>query len=455
MVRHVPVAERDLAAERGVVANAAGPGQKGGLDRTHRAGSRTGVRPAVLLALAAIAAAALLASCSRSSNWVAYRGLEGQGATSDAVYPPFGVKWKLRLQEGGKPLDAFNPPVILGNSIYFGSADGNFYSLNLDSGYMNWVFKTGGPINSIPSADGKYVYFGSEDGKVYAVNRQTGKEAWSFQTSNPVRSTVVRYHNSVIFTSDGGSTYNLTPEGVLRYKLPNPVWYYDTFQVYKDVIYFAPGPPSNPSSFGAYDLRSRAYLWILDTSQLNAYWYSFPALRGNSVYFATSTDLGPGEWHFDYYAYNRVTGQIMWKDSSISQWGPGGPGNAEALFTRDLRLLDYMAPSLWRNLVIYTSGDSVVRAFRTSNGQLAWEHKFPYPTSSAPTIAGGRVYFGLDGDPHNPKIPPELVCLSARNGDVLWTMKLEGAMLSAPVISGKWIVFGTDQSYFYVLEALY
>ncbi len=405
---------------------------------------------------AVVLAALLLSSCSHSTEWITFRGNQGRGVTPNAVYPPFGIKWKLKLQEGKKSLEAFNPPVVMGNTIYFGSADGNFYSLDLNSGFMNWVFKTGGPINSIPSADKNYVYFGSEDGKVYAVDRHTGKEAWSFQTGNPVRSTIVRYKDSVLFTSDGGNTYVLTPDGVLKYKIPNPVWYYDTFQVYKDVIYFAPGPLSDPSSFGAFDLGKRAYLWILNTAQLNAYWYSFPALKGNSVYFGTSTEVGGGRWALDYYAYDRITGRMKWKYSDMSKLPPGtGPQAADKLFTDNLQLLDYMAPAVWRNLAIYTSGDTVVRAFRAGSGQIAWEHHFSEPTSSAPTVAGDRVYFGLRGDPNNPKIKPQLVCLSASNGRELWRMDLSGAMLSAPVISGKWIVYGTNQSYFYVLEELY
>ncbi len=410
------------------------------------------------LALGALAGLLSLSAigCFRSSDWVTFRGDQGRGATSSAVYPPLGIKWKLRLQDNGKPLVAFNPPVIIGNTIFFGSADGNFYSLDLESGYMNWVYKTGGPINSVPSADARNVYFGSEDGNMYAVDQRSGKQAWAFPAGNPVRSSVVRYGDSILFTSDGGYTFVVSPDGVLRYQIPNPVWFYDTFQVYKDVIYFAPGPLSQPNSFGAYDLKSRAYLWILDTAQLNAYWYSFPALKGNDVYFATSTDTGGGAWQLVYYAYDRVTGALKWRYEDTSQWGETNGFDPDNLYTENLQLLDYMAPAVWRNLVIYASGDTVVRALRGRNGTPAWEHHFDLPTSSAPTVAGDRVYVGLRGDPTSADGPkPKLVCLSARNGRLLWQLDLDGSLLSAPVISGKWIVFGTDQSYFYVLEELY
>jgi outer membrane protein assembly factor BamB len=115
-----------------------------------------------------------------------------------------------------------------------------------------------------------------------------------------------------------------------------------------------------------------------------------------------------------------------------------------------------MAPSIWRNLVVYTSGDSVVRALRAGTGEPVWRRVFDHPTSSSPTVAGDRVYFGLHGDGEGGGFrKPRLVCLSVRDGTILWELELEGALMSAPVISGKWLVFGTDSNMFYVLEELY
>jgi outer membrane protein assembly factor BamB len=130
--------------------------------------------------------------------------------------------------------------------------------------------------------------------------------------------------------------------------------------------------------------------------------------------------------------------------------------DAEALLARNLRLLDFMAPAVWKGLVIYASGDTAVRAFRAGTGELAWKRSFDQLTSSAVTVAGNRLYLGLRGDePGYGDRTPRLVCLSARNGRVLWDMEVEGALLSAPVIAGKWMVFGTDRNFFYVLEEVF
>jgi len=411
-----------------------------------------------------------LLSCRTRAGWVTYRGEQGQGRTPTTVYPPFAVKWKLQLQLDDRPVRAFNPPVVLEDTIYFGSWDGNFYALDIESGFMRWVFKTQGPINSVPAADEENIYFGSNDGRAYAVSRKDGSALWSFDTGRTVQSNFSRYGDRVIFTSDLGATYFLSENGVEIQRVPNPVWLYHTYQVYRDVMYFAPGPRSRPVSFGAYDINQEVYLWIVDTLADNATWYSFPALKNRYLYYGTCGDFGDS-WEFVYLALERETGRLLWERVERSRFGSNLPASPSVLFDQNLDLLDYMAPSLWRRLVIYTSGDTVVRAFHRKSGRIVWERTFETPTSSAPTVAGDRVYFGLleggvagaAGGPGAParsegpsaETAARLVCLSARDGRLLWDMETEGAILSAPVVAGKWVVFGTDRNFFYVMEEVF
>ena len=397
----------------------------------------------------------LTTSCRQRRDWVMFRGDQGRGATPNAVYPPLGLKWKLRLQMGGERARFFNPPVVLGDTIYLGSTDGNFYALDVETGYMRWVFKSRAAINSIPFADSDTVYFGSNDGHVYAVDREEGTEKWSFDTGHTVRSTVTRYDDWVMFTSDVGATYLLSTYGEEQHRIPNLVWLYHTFQVYDGVMYFAPGPTSRPRSFGAYDLNQRAYLWIVDVAEIDAYWYSFPALDGDSLYYGTVTPLGD-TWELTYYAHDRLSGLRNWQYYDTADFGSRMDMPARELLRENSELLDFAAPSLWRRLVIYTSGDTTVRAFDARTGERVWRQRFDYCTSSAPTVAGNRVYFGLRGDPHVlGGRSPRLVCMLARSGKIVWEMDVEGEILSAPVVAGKWVIFGTSENLFYVLEEVF
>lgn len=422
------------------------------------AAAATRALAAVLCALGCVLAPAAYGSGNR--DWVMFRGEEGRGITGTRIQPPLAVKWQLQLQAGGGKARSFNPPVVVDDTIYFGSDDGNFYALDVRSGYMRWIFQAQAPVNSVPFADQDHLYFGSNDGHVYAVARETGEERWKFPTEYTVQSLILRYDDLVMFTSDRGNTHFVTAAGgdEVHY-LPNPVWSFHTFQVYDGVMYWAPGPPGRGASFGAYDVYEKAYLWIKSTTPgLN--WYSFPALRGDELFYSAAglgRSLGGGGLQFVYYAVDRLTGEELWNQQEESFFGDAGEliYHPQRVFLDNLQLLDYLAPALWRNTVIYTSGDAVVRAFNARSGQPAWRYSFQYPTSSAPTVAGDRVYFGVRGDGVPGGRPPRLVALSARNGRLLWEMDLEGAVLSAPVVAGNYLIFGTDENYFYVMEEVF
>ena len=390
-----------------------------------------------------------MTACS-AGDWLEFRGRQGRGVAPTTVAPPLALKWKLPLQVG-RQATSFNPPIVYDSTIYFGADDGNFYALDAESGYMRWIFKARAPNNSVPYADEDAVYFGSNDGSVYAVSRDGGEELWSFQTESTVQSLILRHEDLIIFTSDRGASYFLDPNGIEVHRLPNPIWSYHTFQVYEGVIYWAPAPPERGVSFGAYDIESRSYLWYVDDDDPYTNWYSFPALRGQAMYYATGGVGRNGRMVFNYLALDRTTGDVVWRKNDESYFSPGSVYSPARVFLESVPLLDYMAPALWRNLVIYTSGDQVVRAFDARSGREAWRVTLEQPTSSAPTVAGNRLYFGVRGDPLGGS-PPRLICLSARNGRLLWDMELDGAVLSAPVASRDLLIFGTDQNYFYVLQ---
>ena len=395
----------------------------------------------------ALCLAAWVFGCSEQADWVQFRGKEGRGVSSSRISPPLGIRWKINLQLDAEDLDSFNPPVVMGDTIYFGSGDGNFYALDVESGYMRWAFRSGGEINAVPYADQKQVYFGSKDGRVYALNRDDGSELWNFRTRSQVNSQVERYKDNVIFVSDADAIYFLDPEsGEERFNVDNPEWYNFTFLMADDVMYFATGPRT--SQLGPYDINKREFLWFLPANEIAAHWYSFAAVKGDLLYFGAANTFD-----LSFFAFNRHTGDVVWQRYREVELDPSlDDADAQRLFYRSIECLDFLAPTVWKNLVIYTGLDSVARAFDAKTGVPRWETTFPMPISSAPTIAGDRVYFGLLGDEIT---PAKLVCISARTGRELWQMETEGSLLSAPVITGKRIIFGTDKSVFYVLEEVF
>jgi len=81
------------------------------------------------------------------------------------------------------PFDCFlSSPVVWNGAVYFGSGDGNIYSINAASGTLNWKFKTGDVVHASPAIADGIVYIGSWDSYFYALDAANGHERWRFKT---------------------------------------------------------------------------------------------------------------------------------------------------------------------------------------------------------------------------------------------------------------------------------
>ncbi len=390
----------------------------------------------------------LFSSCER--EWIEFRGNRGLGIARTSISPPVAVKWKLLLNKQSEDRRHFNQPLLIDNSIYFGSADGNFYSLDLRSGYMNWAFRSGGPINSVAYADETRVYFGSSDGIIYALSRESGEVEWQFQTTGQVNSTVTSYEDMIAAAADADALYFINADdGNLQFSLDNAVWRHNSFQIFNDILAFAPGTPTNPYSLSVYDLKQNEYLWELGDELSRYFWYSFPAVKNRSLYFSVTGLVEPGIWEHYFAAIALYSGDLLWEQIDSAYFDNGITlETAREYLLKNTLLLDYAAPLLWRRHVIFAMGDQILRSYNNRNGRIMWQKRYDRPLSTAPTLAGDRLYFGLES-------PGELLAVSPLSGAIHWRLAVEGSILNSPVIAGPWIIFGTDEGYFYVLEEVF
>ena len=407
----------------------------------------------ILLVLSAVSVLLILGSCNESRDRIVYRGEGGRGYYPEKLTPPIGIKWKLKYQEGDARERHFNPPVIYKNTLFFGSSDSNFYALDLESGFMKWVFKTSAPVNSVPYVDGEKVYFGSSDGFVYAADIKTGREIWSYNTYFPVNSTITGYDEYIILTTDTGATHFLSKEGKEIDAVPNYMWQYNSFQVYDDIVLFMPGPAEEPYSLGAYNIREKRFKWLFPTADDNLSWYSFPAVADNKVLFS-ACGLYSDFMAFKYLALDIETGDVIWEQEDLSNFDSYMELSIEDVFWENINLLDYMAPAVWRNNVIYAPGDRTLKSFDLESGAKNWETVFDTPVSSAPCIGNSVIYTGLRGDVYSGK-PPVIAAVNASDGSISWSTEIDGEILGSPVISARWLIFGTDSNYLYVFEKLF
>jgi len=73
-------------------------------------------------------------------------------------------------------------PAVWNGAVYFGSSDGNVYSLDATSGALKWKFHTGDVVHSSPAIADGVLYIGSWDTYLYAMDAASGTEKWRFKT---------------------------------------------------------------------------------------------------------------------------------------------------------------------------------------------------------------------------------------------------------------------------------
>jgi outer membrane protein assembly factor BamB len=87
--------------------------------------------------------------------------------------------------KGGRPLWRFpagaveSSPLLVKNTLYFGSWDHYLYAVDVRTHRLRWRFHADDELNSAPAyADGT-IYIGSDGGHVYAVYARSGRLRWS------------------------------------------------------------------------------------------------------------------------------------------------------------------------------------------------------------------------------------------------------------------------------------
>src|SRR6266496_530390 len=73
-------------------------------------------------------------------------------------------------------------PALVGERVYFGSADSRVYCLNAKDGSLVWSYLTTDSAKSSPAVSGNYLVIGNLDHAVYCLNTSDGTLFWKYQT---------------------------------------------------------------------------------------------------------------------------------------------------------------------------------------------------------------------------------------------------------------------------------
>jgi outer membrane protein assembly factor BamB len=238
------------------------------------------------------------------------------------------------------PFDCYlSSPVVWKGAVYFGSGDGNVYSLNATSGALNWKFKTGDVVHASPAIADGILFLGSWDSYFYALDAATGQEKWRFKTGEDpdthnqvgIQSSAAVVDGMVYFGCRDSHLYALDAKtGEKKWAFSgNGSWVVSSPAVRDGKVYFV---TSDSSLLYALDAKSGAVLHSVGFNHW--YLYSSPAIAGGMLYVG----LTQGKL----VAVDLAGLKLVWsfETDGMKQHGPAytkpdGTPNEEAIYRSD------------------------------------------------------------------------------------------------------------------------
>ncbi|HET8752566.1 MAG TPA: PQQ-binding-like beta-propeller repeat protein [Gaiellaceae bacterium] len=156
-------------------------------------------------------------------------------------------------------------PLIVGNRIYVGDAEGNVYCLRTVDGKVVWHFRAGGAVKGALAYNQGNVFFGAYDGRLYALRASDGKPVWRadsardwFGHHGTFYSTPSVAYSRVYLGSTDGHVYSFGEQsGKLRWKHGTGGFVYGSPAVWRGRVFVG----SYSHWFYAFDAATGDVLW--------------------------------------------------------------------------------------------------------------------------------------------------------------------------------------------------
>ncbi len=267
--------------------------------------------------------------------------------------------WRRSLGSTSK-----STPVIDNSSVYVDTVDSNLYSLDLNSGKINWKQTLDGPLlfGAQPLTVNGRVFAATSYGKIVAFSAKDGKELWKRDIMAGVFSSMEHYDDLLFIGTDQSMLYALDDED------GDTEWDFEVDsriissspKVYKDTLYVG----CYSGSFYAIDASRGRLKWKFKAEQSIL---SNPAFHGETVYVGSSDGK--------LYALNAQKGNLQWKFDAGSK--------------------TVSEPEMLNDELFVTSGNSVF-SLKLDTGKVSWSEKFDTRINSGASVVEDTVCLGLE-----------------------------------------------------------
>ena len=293
------------------------------------------------------------------------------------------------------------------------------------------VLSGGTYYQSKPTASQGRLYFGNPAGFLYCVDAETGKENWKFEMGAAISVGPAIADGKVFAGQQGGERFFYCVDaesGELVWKQTIPGgWVWGSAAVDDGLVYV----PTVNGYAVCLDADTGHIVWMYPTAKSVP---AEPAIDGDLVYF--------GSWSRSLYAFNKKTGQIVWKENGI-----GLDSGTLIAYEGKIYLPHH------RNIFMY---------FEAKNGEIL-SHGNANPDemgqfsnfNATPAFFKNRAYYtarvgnGLRGVP----MASRIYCVDSATASIHWTFP-DGGGLSAPAIASDRVYIGSGNTpLFYCLDA--
>jgi len=323
---------------------------------------------------------------------------------------------------------------VSGNSVYFGSSRGVFYSLNKNTGKVSWTFKPGHAINSSAAVHNGSVFFSDNKQSLYSLNAATGKLNWKTDLGiaksydwafDYTYSSPAIVNGQILIGSKDGCIYNINEAtGKVKWKFKTEGIVRSSPAVAGNVVYAG----DTEGNFYAVGLSSGQQKWRFEieghTMQNEKFSFDRRAIIASPVVTGDKVIIGGRDGFL--YCLDKNTGKRLWRVDHEVSW------IISAVAVKD-------------NIVVTgTSDGHFVQAVDLNTGGQIWKYHTVNVVWSSPIIDDDKVYIGS----HEGAV----YCLDLKTGRKLTSFQTGGIVFSSPVIDGHLLYVGSDDGYLYALK---
>ena len=351
----------------------------------------------------------------QTRSWALPRGSSFMsGSIPDQVITSPRIAWSF---DAAAPISG--DAGVYGTEVYFGSDDGVFFAVNIETGEESWRFETGDVVESEPAISSELVFFGANDGQFYALDRLTGAERWRRQFDDKVaaganlaQSPIDREPWVLIAGNDGVLRCLKASDGT-------DIWSYQT----DNIINGSPAMLDEKRIiFGGCD----AFLHIVNLENGE----SIEQYETNA-YIPCSVAVYDGIGYSGNYA------------NEVLAFDPGDRGQLWTYSDRQFPF--FSSPAVNETHVFIGSRDKRLHAIDREMGVAAWTYQTSGRVDSSPLAFSDAVVVGsTDG---------WLYAVSQIDGTELWKIELGASLIASPVFANGKLIIGSQGGTLFSLES--